>query len=127
MDTCITVWHQPTHERWFDEGIRASLRLIADAGFSHINWNPDAGYSYVYAASEMDHIAAMLEQAGLKTWSIHGSHGKNGVSEVGLAETRKDFLSPHEWQRQAGLDFRINDSTIGRYLALIILLQIILP
>jgi len=54
----------------------------------------------------MDFIAHLLDEAGLKAWSVHGSHGKNGVSEVGApcAETRKDFLSPHEWQRQAGLD-----------------------
>lgn len=106
MDTCITVWHLPNHERWFDEGIRHSLHGIREAGFTHVNWNPDAGYSYVYASSEMDHIAAMLDEAGLKAWSIHGSHGKNKVSEVGapFVETRKDFLSPVEWQRLAGLD-----------------------
>ncbi|WP_172296000.1 sugar phosphate isomerase/epimerase [Pseudoruegeria sp. HB172150] len=106
METCITCWHLPNHPRWFDEGIRHSLAEIAHAGFTHVNWNPDAGYSYVYAPSETDHIAGMLEEAGLKAWSVHGSHGKNNVSEVGAPhnETRKDFLSPHEWQRQAGLD-----------------------
>jgi len=105
MDTCITVWHLPNHERWFDEGVRNSLAAIRAAGFTHVNWNPDAGYSYVYAPSEIDHIATMLQGAGLRAWSVHGSHGKNTVSEVGrpFAETRKDFVSPHEWQRQAGL------------------------
>ena len=106
METCITCWHLPNHPRWFDEGIRHSLNEIRLAGFSHVNWNPDAGYSYVYADSEMDHVAGMLDAAGLKAWSVHGSHGKNTVSEVGTphTETRKDFLSPNEWQRQAGLD-----------------------
>ena len=106
MDTCITGWHLPNHPRWFDEGIRRTLTEIRIAGFTHVNWNPDAGYSYVYAPSEMDFIAGMLEDAGLKAWCVHGSHGKNGVTEIGgdMQETRKDFLSPHEWQRQAGLD-----------------------
>jgi len=106
MDTCITAWYWPTHERWFDEGIRRSLRWIREAGFTHVNWNPDAGYSYVYAPSEIDHIGNMIEEAGLKAWSIHGSDGLNGVTEVGspMRETRKHFLSPVEWQRQAGVE-----------------------
>ncbi len=106
MDTCITVWHWPTHERWFDDGMRRSLRWIAEAGFTHVNWNPDAGYAYVYAPSEIAHIADMLAEAGLKAWSIHGANGRHPVSEVGTPyrELRKDFLSPVEWQRQAGLE-----------------------
>lgn len=116
MDTCITVWHHPFHERWFDEGLRRSLGWIAEAGFSHVNWNPDAGYSYVYAPSEIDFIASMLDEAGLKAWSIHGSNGKNNVSEVGrpFVETRKDFLSSNEWQRQAGLDLIRNRLELGQ-------------
>lgn len=116
MQTCITVWHLPNHARWFDEGIRHTLALVRAAGFTHVNWNPDAGYSYVYATSEMDHIAAMLEEAGLKAWSVHGSHGKNSVSEVGapFVEVRKDFLSPVEWQRQAGLDLVRNRLEFAR-------------
>lgn len=106
MDTCITAWYWPTHERWFDEGMARSLRWIREAGFTHVNWNPDAGYSYVYAASEIDHIGDMIETAGLKAWAIHGSDGLNGVTEVGggMRETRKHFLSPIEWQRQAGVE-----------------------
>ncbi|AVF03416.1 MULTISPECIES: sugar phosphate isomerase/epimerase family protein [Devosia] len=106
MDTCITVWYWPTHERWFDEGMRRTLRWVKEAGFTHINWNPDAGYSYIYAPAEIDHIGQMIDGAGLKAWSVHGSNGRNAVSEVGLPcrETRKHFLAPVEWQRQAGLD-----------------------
>jgi len=106
METCITCWYLPNHPRWYDEGIRHTLNEIRAAGFTHVNWNPDAGYSYVYAPSEMDFIARMLDDAGLRAWCVHGSHGKNGVTEVGggMMETRKDFLSPHEWQRKAGLD-----------------------
>lgn len=106
MDTCITVWHLPNAPRWYDEGMRRTLSQVRAAGFTHVNWNPDAGYSYVYAPSEMAFIAGMLDEAGLRAWCVHGSHGKNGVTEncAPYAETRKDFLSPHEWQRQAGLD-----------------------
>lgn len=106
MDTCITVWHFPNHPRWYDEGIRRTLAEVRAAGFSHVNWNPDAGYSYLYAPSEMAFIASLLDEAGLRAWCVHGSHGKNGVTEncAPYPETRKDFLSAHEWQRQAGLD-----------------------
>lgn len=65
MDTCITVWHFPNHPRWYDEGIRRTLAEVRAAGFSHVNWNPDAGYSYLYAPSEMAFIASLLDEAGL--------------------------------------------------------------
>lgn len=104
--TCATAWYWPTHERWYDEGIRRSLMRSKEAGFTHVNWNCDAGYSYIYAPSEIAFIAEMLADVGLTAWAVHGSHGKNSTTEVGggCFETRKDFLSPNEWQRQAGVD-----------------------
>ena len=120
-ETCITIWHFPTHERWFDEGTRRSLRLIAEAGFTHVNWNCDAGHSYIYAPSEIEFIGQLLEESGLRAWSIHGSNGQSNVSEVisrdarsCVLETRKNFLSPIEWQRQAGLDLIRNRLTLAK-------------
>ncbi|MDO5648798.1 sugar phosphate isomerase/epimerase [Paracoccus sp. (in: a-proteobacteria)] len=105
MDSCITVWHWPDHDRWYDEGVRQSLRMIRDAGFTHINWNPDAGSSYIYAPSEIAFIRDLVAESGLRTHSVHASNGRNRLTEMsGGAETRKDILSPHDWQRQAGVD-----------------------
>lgn len=108
---CMTVWHPDHGERWYDEGIRKSLQLMAQAGFTHVNWNPDSGSSYVYALSEIRFIADMIAGAGLKTHTIHASNGRNPITEFrhGPAlETRKDIASPHRWQREAGIDLLVN-------------------
>ncbi len=116
--TCMTVWHWPGHARWYDEGLRKSLADIASAGFTHINWNPDSGSPYVYARSEMDHIVRCIRDAGLLTHSIHASHGRNPVVEThGLGvEDRKDFTSPVEWQRLAGVDLLENRIVLAEML-----------
>ncbi|MBY5571574.1 sugar phosphate isomerase/epimerase [Rhizobium leguminosarum] len=115
MDTCITVWHWPHQERWYDEGIRNSLTLIKEAGFTHINWNPDSGSSYWLADAEIEFTSRIVADAGLKVHSVHGSNGRNPITEIGhknpgpfAMETRKDFLSPHEWQRRSGVELLRN-------------------
>ncbi|MCA1370280.1 sugar phosphate isomerase/epimerase [Bradyrhizobium sp. BRP14] len=115
MDTCMTVWHWPKHERWYDEGIRHSLDLIHEAGFTHINWNPDSGSSYMLADAEIEFTRRIVAEAGLKTHSVHASNGVNPVSELAHAgpvpfarETRKNILSRHEWQRQSGVELLKN-------------------
>ncbi|MFW8589128.1 sugar phosphate isomerase/epimerase family protein [Rhizobium beringeri] len=107
MDTCITVWHWPHQERWYDEGIRNSLTLIKEAGFTHVNWNPDSGSSYWLADAEIEFTSRIVADAGLKVHSVHASNGRNPITEIGhknpgpfTMEMRKDFLSPHEWQRR---------------------------
>ena len=110
MDTCMTVWHWATHARWYDEGLKITLNRIRDAGFTHINWNPDAGSSYWYAASEIDFISGTIRDAGLKTKTVHASNGVNTISEHPwlACEDRKDIHSPNAWQRQAAVELLEN-------------------
>lgn len=115
MDTCITVWHWPKHPRWYDEGMRETLGWVREAGFTHINWNPDAGSSYMLAQAEIAFTAAMVRDAGLKVKSLHASNGRNPVSEVRTRqnatpafEDRKDIGSVHDWQRQSGVELLQN-------------------
>lgn len=115
MDTCITVWHWPKHPRWYDKGMRETLRWVREAGFTHINWNPDAGSSYMLAQAEIAFTAQMVRDAGLKVKSLHASNGRNPVSEVRTRqnatpafEDRKDIGSVHEWQRQSGVELLRN-------------------
>jgi sugar phosphate isomerase/epimerase len=56
-----------------------------------------------------------VADAGLKVHSVHGSNGRNPITEIGhknpgpfAMETRKDFLSPHEWQRRSGVELLRN-------------------
>jgi sugar phosphate isomerase/epimerase len=111
MDTCITIWQWPKEDRWYDEGIKQSLQLMSEAGFTHINWNPDSGNSYMLSDAEISFTAEMVRASGLKVKSVHGSNGRNSISEVRWLkdrrvgqETRRDILSPHEWQRQSGVE-----------------------
>lgn len=111
MDSCITVWHWPDHPRWYDEGLRQTLTWVREAGFTHINWNPDAGSSYLLAQAEIDFTAGLVRDSGLKVKSLHASNGRNRVSEVRTVrnptpafESRKDIGSPHDWQRQGGIE-----------------------
>ena len=115
LNTCMTVWHWPKTERWYDEGIRETLDWVRVAGFTHINWNPDSGSSYWLSDAEIAFTARIVAEAGLKTKSVHASNGRNPVTEFGakgldlkLTETRKDILSPHDWQRQSGVELLQN-------------------
>ncbi|WP_299727107.1 TIM barrel protein [uncultured Tateyamaria sp.] len=110
METCITVWHWPNHDRWYDEGLKETLRLIKKAGFTHINWNPDSGSSYWYAASEIGFIRDTINSFDLKVKTIHASNGLNPVTEKTFLarETRKDIHSPNAWQREAGAELLRN-------------------
>lgn len=110
METCITVWHWSNHPRWYDEGLKNTLRMIASAGFTHINWNPDSGSSYWYAKSEIEFIRNCIEEAGLIIKSIHATNGVNRVVEkpfLGI-ENRKDIHSPQQWQREAAVELLQN-------------------
>lgn len=111
LETCITVWPMPKHPRWYDEGMRESLGLVREAGFTHINWTTDGGSSYMFSAAEIDFTANMVREAGLKVKSLHGSNGRNRILEVSsrqdatpVMESRRDIGSPHEWQRQSGVE-----------------------
>ncbi len=106
----MTIWYEPNHPEWYDAGIADSLRMIRDAGFTHVHWNPDAGSSYVYAPSEIEHIAELFENAELKAKSLHAAHGLHYVSEKKSPhiDRRKDFTSNVEWRRRAGVDLLIN-------------------
>ncbi|MFK3781472.1 sugar phosphate isomerase/epimerase family protein [Agrobacterium sp. NPDC089420] len=113
MDSCITVWHWPHHERWYDEGIRRTLDRVRTAGFTHVNWNPDSGSSYWFSDAEIEFTRKIVAEAGLKVHSLHASNGRNLVSELKgshefIRETRKDILSHHAWQRQSGVELLQN-------------------
>lgn len=102
----MTIWYEPSHPEWYDGGIVRSLKMIRDAGFTHVHWNPDAGTSYMYSPSELAHIADVIGEAGLAAKSLHAAHGLHYISEKPSPhmDRRKDFTSGVEWRRQAGVD-----------------------
>lgn len=123
METCITVWHWPLHERWYDEGICNTLALVKEAGFTHINWNADAGSSYWLADPEIEFTQKIIADSGLRVHSVHASNGRNPLTEINhnrgnplIMESRKDFMSPHEWQRRSGVELIKNRVDLAKAL-----------
>lgn len=118
MQSSMTIWYNPNHPEWYDGGIREGLDAIRRAGFTHINWNPDAGSSYIYSRGEMEHIADLIRGAELGVKTLHAAHGHHRVMEISSPhlDRRKDFTSPLEWRRRAGIELVENRLIMARIL-----------
>ena len=69
------------------------LKRIAEAGFTHIHWCHQWHTDFIYTEPEVAAIEGWLNDYGLKLLDLHGSSG-----------TEKDWVSPVEYQRQAGVE-----------------------
>lgn len=86
------------------EDIENCLRLIAQAGFTHMHWCFEWDGDYIYAESEMRQIREWMERYGLRAKSLHASKGsRRGVERI-TAHYRKDYTSPVEYNRIAGVE-----------------------
>ena len=73
------------------------LRLIAEAGFTHLHWGHQWDTDFLYGSSEIAQCGKWLRQYGLKLLDIHGSEG-----------VEKQWFSPEEYRRKAGAELVIN-------------------
>ncbi len=80
------------------------LKLISEAGFSHIHWCHEWTGEYIYSSYEMEQIRDWMNKYNLKAKALHspcgsyrdyGTYGKSG---------RKDFTSTCEYNRKAGVE-----------------------
>ncbi len=69
------------------------LRRIADTGFSHVHWGHHWNTDFLYSSWEIEQIQKLLTDYGLQLLDLHGSIGPE-----------KNWASPREYQRQAGVD-----------------------
>ena len=69
------------------------LRLIAEAGFTHIHWCHQWNTDFLYTAPEIAAIAANFKEYGLTLLDIHGTAG-----------VEKCWYSTVEYQRKAGVE-----------------------
>ncbi len=74
-----------------------SLRLISEAGFTHLLWSHHWNTDFAYGKHELSAIKKMLKTYNLKVQDIHG-----------CANAEKSFFSPLEYQRKAGIELIIN-------------------
>lgn len=85
--------------------IENTLKKIAEAGFSHVHWCHEWDGDYLYSKSEMQQIASWFEKYHLKAKSLHASKGSRIFSAMRKDyESRKDFTSNNEFNRQAGVE-----------------------
>jgi len=82
------------------------LKRIADAGFSHIHWCHHWNTDFLYSKWEIEQIRKWLEDYGLQLLDLHGSAGRE-----------KDWASPQEYQRLAGVELVMNRIEMTAYLS----------
>ena len=73
------------------------LRHIAEAGFTHVHWCHHWHTDFIYTEPELAAIEGWLKEFGLGLLDLHGSSG-----------TEKDWVSPVEYQRLAGVELTKN-------------------
>lgn len=69
-----------------------SLRMIGEAGFTHVHWCHQWNTDFLYDVSEIEAIARWLKDFGLSLLDLHASNG-----------AEKSWISAREHERQAGL------------------------
>ncbi|MFW6158757.1 MAG: sugar phosphate isomerase/epimerase family protein [Planctomycetota bacterium] len=70
-----------------------ALRLIAEAGFTHVHWCHQWNTDFLYDSAEIAEIARWLDQFGLGLTDLHGSAG-----------VEKSWTSLREYERLAGVE-----------------------
>lgn len=73
------------------------LRLLAEAGFTHLHWCHQWCTDFLYSQHEINAYKKMLKNFGLTLLDIHGSQGQE-----------KCWYSELEYQRKAGVELVIN-------------------
>jgi sugar phosphate isomerase/epimerase len=73
------------------------LRRIAEAGFTHVHWCHQWCTDFVYSRPEIDQIKRWFAEFGLALNDLHGTGG-----------VEKNWGSPTEWARLAGIELVTN-------------------
>lgn len=69
------------------------LKLIAEAGFTHIHWCHEWNSDFLYSKYEIAEIALWLKRYGLTLLDIHGSQGSH-----------KLWYATEEYRRKSGIE-----------------------
>ncbi len=81
------------------------LERIAAAGFTHVHWCHQWATDFIYSDSEIDAIAGWMNEFDLGLTDLHASAG-----------IEKDWGSPHEYARLAGVELVKNRLSMCRRL-----------
>jgi sugar phosphate isomerase/epimerase len=137
MPSAINTDYNNDDNDW--PAIIRQVENIAGAGFTHIQWIHDWQGDYMYSKSEMYFVRDLIRNLGLNCHTLHASEG--GVRSIpnpdgtGVFQnrrriaknTRKDYSSPEEFIRLAGIDLiknRIELSSLAGAGAMVLHLQL---
>lgn len=115
LSSCETDYNNDLHN--WDE-IERQIKNLADAGFTHTQWMQNWEGEYLYSPSEMRQARDVLGYYGICAHSIHATEGgKRTIVKDGrkifrnryrMTDIRKDYTSPNEYLRLAGVDLLKN-------------------
>ncbi|GHV89802.1 hypothetical protein AGMMS50268_03050 [Spirochaetia bacterium] len=114
MPSSINTDYKNDYNDW--PAIIGQVENIARAGFTHIQWIHDWQGDYLYSKSEMYFVRDLIRDLGLNCHTLHASEG--GVRSIPnpdgtgifqnrqriIKNIRKDYTSPAEFIRLAGVD-----------------------
>lgn len=86
------------------EEVERTLKLISEAGFSHVHWCHEWSGEYIYSSYEMEQIKEWLTKYHLKTKALHSPCGSSHPMATYEKFGRRNFASPCEYNRKAGVD-----------------------
>lgn len=86
------------------EELEATLRSIAQAGFSHMHWCHEWDGEYLYSVWEMEQIRNWMTRYGLRAKALHASKGSARRIDVRDRHYRRDYTSDWECCRKAGVE-----------------------
>lgn len=100
------------------ESMEEQMAKLEAAGITHVHWAHDWDYEYIYSKWEMIQIKEILDRHHLKVKAVHATEGNtrcrviNGqpvfVNRRRMNDFRKDFTSPNEYNRLAGVELLLN-------------------
>jgi sugar phosphate isomerase/epimerase len=96
------------------EAIERDLARLEEAGFTHVQWGHDWEGEYIYSPFEMTQLRRIFEKHHLGVKGVHASEGGKRARKIDgklffvnrrrNKENRKDYTSPDEYTRLAGVE-----------------------
>ena len=115
LSSCETDYNNDLHN-WTE--IERQIKNLAMAGFTHTQWMQNWEGEYMYSPSEMFQARDVLRHYNICAHSIHATEGGKRTTVINarkifcnryrLMDIRKDYTSPNEYQRLAGVDLLKN-------------------
>lgn len=86
------------------EDLEHILKMVSQAGFTHIHWCHEWDGDYTYSTYEMQQIREWMDKYNLKAKSLHATIGTDRDVFTLCGNYRRDFTADCEYNRKAGVE-----------------------